>query len=530
MGRELLRRIVRVEARFETSSRPEEDTKRGTGFRLGTGQVLTAQHLVERGHRVKAIEQAEEIRVQLDEDGSGKKVLDEAATVLWRGEASLDPEDPKALDAVLLADELPEGDLEPFRSWVEVSLGSSGRWESEGFARASRDVERTGMGTEYLWGVCHPARKAASYVKLTVERSAPQADEKGAGANWAGVSGAPVFVKKGRYRGHLYGIVRQSPQRFPDALYAVGTPALLRNAELRRILGFEEKAPPHGSLVEKLREVLEGDPVLAQRVAGLDDAWRERWTEGGNDELVDVLCREGRLEATVEHLRRLYRGQDPKSAAAEGIREVAMVLVPILAAKELPGGEELTVESTRRIRLGTASASYAEALLASAYGTPCLYEKAAGRDVPQAWLRVPTAILEAGIHAKSQVEGQLEELLMVLLEKDFAQGTFLLPSLRALLSATTGGRRRELLKKQLRRRLARIEQDHRRPPYLVAGEEMRKKSGHVPGSAVERAAPPRHRGARDRRPASRAGDRAGGRAMAPVGDSGPVAEMRSCRP
>jgi hypothetical protein len=148
VDRELLRRIVRVEARFEATARFEAGIKRGTGFRVGPGQVLTAQHVVERGHREKAIERATEIRVRLDEDGSGDDVENAAATVDWVGESTLDPGDRKALDAALLADELPAGDLKPFRDWVRVPLGNSGRWETQGFASVSADVDE--LGTEYL--------------------------------------------------------------------------------------------------------------------------------------------------------------------------------------------------------------------------------------------------------------------------------------------------------------------------------------------------------------------------------------------
>ncbi len=503
MDRELLCRIVRVEARFEATDRFAAGTQRGTGFRVGPGQVLTAQHVVERGHAEQAIERAGEIRVLLDEDGSGENVLNEAATVAWTGESVLDPGDPKALDAVLLEDELPGGDLDPYRKWVRVPLGDSGRWETDGFAAASRTAGQ--MGEEYLWGVCHPARELATCLKLTVEREPPRPDAAGKGATWAGVSGGPVLVKEGRYQGHLYGVVRSSPKRFPDALYAVGTPALLRDAELRRRLGIEEPAPPHASLVEKLRAVLEEDSRLAERLADLDDAWKARWNEGGCDQLVDVLCGEGRLKSVLERLRRLNREVDPSPASAERLRELAVVLVSILASRELPGGEHLDLASTRRpgggqmehlrpgggqmehlcpgggqmerLRPGTASTNFAEALLASAYGTPCLFEKAEGPDLPRAWLRVPTTTMEAGMRAKSQVGEQLEELLLFVTESALDQPRFILPAQKALISTLPPGERRKLLRKLLRRNLTRLEERYGRPAYLVAGGELQNKMG-----------------------------------------------------
>ncbi len=448
----------------------------GTGFRVGPGQVLTAQHVVERGHHEKAIERACEIRVLLDEDGGGGKNVEHAAArVVWAGEERLDPRDPKALDAALLEGELPGGDLETFRDWVRVPLGSSGRWETQGYAAASLDIDQ--MGMEYLDGTCHPAREQATYVKLTVDRRAPGPGKDGARGTWAGLSGGPVFVKEGRYQGHLYGVVRSGPKRFPDVLHAVGTPALLRDAKLRQKLGIEEPVPPHASLVEKLRDVLEEDALLAERLASLDDVWNARWLEGGSDDLVDVLCADGRLKPVLERLRRLNQGVDPKSALGGRIRELAMVLVSILASREIRGGEHLDVESLRRIRLGTASANFAEALLASAYGTPCRYQKSPGRDVPHAWLRVPTASLEAGMLARNQVSEQLEELLLRLTEEDLADARFLPPSHKLLIDTLPPRQRRERLRRQLRKSLTRLKERHGRPAHLAADAVFQKRMG-----------------------------------------------------
>ncbi len=470
--RDLLERVVRVEVRFKTAQGLEPPGY-ATGFRVGPGQVLTAQHVVERGPK-DSIERAVEIRVRLDRDGSGEEVIEAPAKVAWVGESRLASSDRKALDVALLEDELPKGNLEPFHRWVRIPLGRSDRWHCEGFPNASPDAAR--MGTEYLYGLCHPARERATFLKLTVERKPPLPGRDGSTA-WHGLSGAPVFVADGPYRGYLYGIVRASPKRFPDILRAVGTPALLRDAELRQRLGIEDPPPPHAGLVEKLREVLEEDPLLAERLAACDESWSGRWCAGGGDELVDALCGEGRLGPMLEHLRRLNRGVDPKSAAGGRIRELAVTLASILAGRELPGGEHLDVESTRRIRLGTASANFAEALLASAYGTPCLYEKAAGPDLPQAWLRVPTVAMEAGMRADSQVAEQLEEMLAALLEKDFDRPQLVPRAQRALINTLPPGERREVLKNELRASLARIERRHGRPAYLALDAPSQKKMG-----------------------------------------------------
>jgi hypothetical protein len=466
-----LRRIVRVEARFE-GRKPQ----RGTGFRVGPGQVLTAQHVVERGWNRRSTEPAKEIRVLFDPDGGGE-LQTASATVVWKGEAERDPGDTKALDVALLADELPEDGLEPFRRWVPLPLGASGRWEASGFATAGSDVDQ--MGTEYLWGVCHPAKKLATYLKLSIERSAPVEKDgnETKALTWAGISGAPVFVKEGRYEGYLYGVVRSSPESFTDQLYAVGTPALLRNAELRRYLGIEEPVPPHVSLVEKLRGLLEEDSRLAGRLAGLDESWKARWNLGGVDDLVDVICAEGNLKASLEQVRHLFQGLDPSSANAERLREMAGVMVSILASRELPGGADLTAESIRRIRLGTASPNFAEALLASAYGTPCLYERAEGRDLPRPLLRVPSPMMEAGIRAKSHVEEQLEELEVDLIEKELDHPKFIFPSQKKLLSSVPPGEQRELLKRTLEKRLVRLKERYKRPAFLAADAELQKTMG-----------------------------------------------------
>ncbi len=465
MDHELLRRIVRIEARFETG-----ESKVGTGFRIGPGQVLTAQHLVERGSKT-----AIEIEVRLDPDGSGENVRVASAEVIWKGEERLNPKDPRALDAVLLADELPGEDLAPFRDWVPLPLGRSGHWETRGFATANPNARA--LGTEYLWGVCHPSLEQATHLQLTVERDPPRFGRDGEFGTWAGVSGGPVFVKDGRYQDYLYGVVRSSPKRFPDTLYAVGTPALLRNAELRRLLGFKDQPPPDAGLVERLRSLLEEDSRLTERLAGFEAAWKSRWTGGGTDDLVDVICREGRLKPALERLRDLYRVEEASSAGAARLQEMAIVLVSILASREVPGGEHLDVESTRRIQLGTASPNFAEALLASAYGQSSLFEEARAPDLPHAYLRVPTGNMEAGLRTQSQVGEQLEELLLELLERDLDRPKFILPAQKALFSGLAPGKRREMLTKMLRKSLTRLEERHGRPAYLVAGGELEKKMG-----------------------------------------------------
>lgn len=461
MDQERLGRIVRVEAFFKRTKKPQ----RGTGFRVGPGLILTSQHVVERGHERGKIEAAKEIFV----DPQRRKPV----TPLWKGENELDPEDPKALDVALLLEEAQPEDApqeEAFHKWVRWPLGESGHWESVGFAAASPNLDE-----EELKGDCSVSPEEATYFKLSVNRRPPVDPKTGRSLPWAGMSGAPVFIREGPYKGYLYGVIRKQPKSYDDQLYAVGTPALLRNAELCRRLGIKEPAPPHLSLVEKLRGLLEEDSRLTQRLASFDPSWKESLWSRDCDGVTDALCARRDLVPLLEHLRTLHNELRQTSERLERLRELAVLIVAIVVGPQLPGGEELTAESTRRIRMGTASPNFAEALLASAFGKPPSYEKGEGH--PRGKWRMPTSKMEAGIRPEREVREQLDEIEAALLEEDLNNPKLLSRAIAEIYSHRPFGERRKYLEKALEQRLSRLARRCGRPPYIVVSGQLQKRMG-----------------------------------------------------
>ena len=462
MDRDLLRRIVRVEASFGEGIEP----KTGTGIRLRPGLVLTAQHVVE--HRdAGQVQPATEVLVLLDRDGDSEPQI-APATVVWRGEERLDPHDLRHLDAVLLEDQLPGDGLEPFDRWVPVTLSRRSEWETQGYATAG--AGDAAAFDEYLSGLCMPAREKTTAIQLTCDRPPPETP-RGQKLPWKGISGGPVFIRNGRYTGHLYGIVRSSPVAFTDEILAVGLPALLRDPDFRKQVRHRDPAPPHESLVEALRSLLEADPDLAERFARLDPEWWNCWSSEDIDGLVGLLAADQDLAAQLRKLRNL-RGSFDTDARIDRLKELALLVAALGARHQIPGGVDLDVESLQRIEVGSASSCFAEAFLASAYGVPPEYEKVE-TGMPRAYLRIPTAALENGVRDASFFSDQMEEVVAFAMERDLGDTSFLLREQVTRLRKRPPKERAALLRKQIDSNFRQLSQIHGRPPYLLADPDFR---------------------------------------------------------
>ena len=66
---------------------------------------------------------------------------------------------------------------------------------------------------------------------------------------------------------------------------------------------------------------------------------------------------------------------------------------------------------------------------------------------------------------------------MHVIEKELDRPRFILPAQKALFSSQPPGKRQELLQKVLEKSLARLQERHGRPAYLVAEGELQKKMG-----------------------------------------------------
>lgn len=262
-------------------------------------------------------------------------------------------------------------------------------------------------------------QRSASCLSVTVDDGAPKPQEKGM-QPWAGISGAPIFVAEGRNEGWLYGIVRKQPKSFGDRLWAVATPALLRDPSFCSVLDLKEPPPPHERLVESSRRLLKESPDLARQLAARDDEWRAAWEEGNTEGLLEAVCREGSVRTLLEGLRMLAetRKEDPQEMRC--LRDSAVHLVGLLAHHELVRQGGLKEKAAGRYLVPVASRNFAEAVAAATDGGPTRYVQREG-NLPGPELEVPTTDLEWGIRTEALMEDQLEELSVALVEKDLDQ-------------------------------------------------------------------------------------------------------------
>lgn len=182
----------------------------GTGFLLTASLVLTASHVVPEaeltGLEVRTDDPAQWLAVQLQP--------------VWRD---------AALDAVLLRLAAPLAEL-PEVSWAEGTFDDDAVWHSSAYPKAG-SVDQAG---KIVWKTVGLGGKlqalggggqGARELELTVE-APPPAQE------WAGISGAPVFVGD-----RLAGLVKEVPKSFQGGrLAAVPASLLLLNHGFRLAL------------------------------------------------------------------------------------------------------------------------------------------------------------------------------------------------------------------------------------------------------------------------------------------------------
>ncbi len=413
------RRIVRVEATFSGKNRK----KRGSGLRLRPGWVLTSQHVLE--HREgNTVERAEKVNVMLAKPAGGKTVP-VPAEVAWRGEEDLDPKDLRALDAALLREDgLPE-EVEDEWRFVPTHL-PTGECETAGWIRSSPLTDEFVTPDEFS-GRFYAIDEAATLLPLRIEGLEPRMIDTDPFSPYGGVSGAPVFVSSGRYQGCLYGVVRKGPTKQPDRLYAVSTPALLRNDEFRQLLGISDPSPPNEKLILRTRQLLSEGSDLAELLAKADPRWHAAWMapgrDGGVDGLLAELCERGDLRKLLEVLDSMAKAVAQGRHPVESIQQWASHLTGLLAhqfvARE---GRKIT---RRGIGVGVPlhSPTYAEAALSSVRGEAPRYERRDGTQ--RAVLEVPISQIEAGINADRRLGDQVDSLARRLLTEDLATPRYL---------------------------------------------------------------------------------------------------------
>lgn len=258
-----LSRFVRVVVEFAEGAKGW-----GTGYRVGPGKVLTAEHVI-RG--------AAEIKLQfVAENGSPRQVKARCCWPLGKPE----------LDAAVLEFEENSAAATSVVPLAESALERAASWESRGCASAVRQAQQVHGSMVGLSGTVYGFGSGSVTLELTVE--APPREI----TDWQGVSGAPVFVG-----GRLAGVVFKARKVFEGRrLDAVPIHLLLREEGFRSALGIAEEPEKQGRLLEEARGLLEASlpacAVIAKAAAKRRlESWQRRLDEGGPAAGAPAFCR-----------------------------------------------------------------------------------------------------------------------------------------------------------------------------------------------------------------------------------------------
>ncbi|NUM76227.1 hypothetical protein HUU40_17830 [candidate division KSB1 bacterium] len=199
-------------------------------YSLSTGVPLSRRYILTTGHGVpKPDDKKRQAEVRFVADFHHKHSWRPAKTV-WHGGEELDA---ALLDiAELRYDEASSFHAVHYSNALPVETKP---WEGAGFPAAGKitageltgERDSEGLNGDYLPG----GYGKSQLLELTV-KSPPRIAGK-----WAGLSGAPVFCES-----KLIGIIKSCPENFDGhRLAAVSMRRLLENAELRKLLGYDER-------------------------------------------------------------------------------------------------------------------------------------------------------------------------------------------------------------------------------------------------------------------------------------------------
>ncbi len=465
-------RIVLVRAYFEGG-----DPKVGTGFRIAPNLVLTSQHVVQQIDAAGETKTASRVEVAVDLDGCGNDVKRGAATVLWAGEQKLSPDEASALDAALLEDQLPLQDMQPFRNLIWRPLASC-EWDTAGYAVASPNYSN--LRPDELRGEVGAIKPGETYLELIVGRERPKDLRNAFGeavdqSGWAGVSGAPVFVTSGPYRGYLYGVIRRCPPRMNDTLYAVALPALLQNASFCRYLRVEDEAGQRRQLAEDLVSMLGGNRPLAVCIANAHKTWSDGLNNCDIEGLVEAIDAQGELPEILEELQRIKEEWQKTCDTdwAMGFQKASRLIAALIGARALPCCFDEHI--TNRLALGVSSPSLAEIGVSGREGRAADFVPVPG-DIPRARLRAPLSTVESGILKEQATKDQLK-LVEDFLYNELNRSPWLFPESVKALSVRPPEKRREEWIDAVRRRMCRLLRKHKGSPYIVADNVFRQHYG-----------------------------------------------------
>lgn len=221
----------------------------GTSYSIGTGYLLAANLVLTASH-VVPVSGVTLLEIRTDEPGQWHAMEPEP---VWRD---------AVLDAALLRPKVAFAEL-PEVAWAEATFETDAVWHSGAYPKAGTVDQdgKTAWKTVGLSGKLQAlggAGQGGRELELTVD-APPPADE------WAGISGAPVFVGD-----RLAGVIKEVPKSFQgNRLAAVPAGLLLQNHGFRMALSRPWLDPlPTGAWVLVVEAERKNKYSLAHRVNG----------------------------------------------------------------------------------------------------------------------------------------------------------------------------------------------------------------------------------------------------------------------
>ncbi|MEO1086394.1 MAG: hypothetical protein AAFY88_19330, partial [Acidobacteriota bacterium] len=282
----------------------------------------------------------------------------------------------------------------------------------------------------------------------------------------------------GRGAGKLYGVIRKAPESRPDRVWAVASPALLRDASFRDKLGIEASPPADERLLLELRRLLSEEPHLGEKIAATRPEWRDSWASdpaGGPDGLIAELAQVDEFKILIELLHGL--SVDVRDQAH--FREISSYVAALGVDRTLRrDGVEVTKDGNGWV-VEVAGIFVCEVALAAKHGRKPLFRYEAKDDYgPSPALRLPTPPLEAGISSKNWADEQVQEIAANYLRHDLAQRRYMEGNEWEIFQSADPNQQKELLQDVIRIYCEDVKRREGRAPYVLTSAMRRKESEH----------------------------------------------------
>ena len=285
-----------------------------TGYPVAPSKILTARHALYS----KQGAEPQKIKVRWHYlKGEDDSYNWRSATVV---ECGLD----EALDVALLECDFPENIkyqcyLEPANPKKEFG------WESAGFARAGkRDDERPPTP---LSGETYSAADNDPWLVLTEKGKVTEENM------WAGISGAPVFVKE---RNTIAGVVVKCPPNYDATrLHAAPTWKLLACTGFREAIDYDVRAEHRNNVSREVqRTLLQTKDVFTALREGMEGCYHVAWEYQSETDVAEAMA-EFIIDMPMVRLLELFDSAITgflalgKNSAAQQTRQLLYTLLPV---------------------------------------------------------------------------------------------------------------------------------------------------------------------------------------------------------